>query len=91
MTHGTNDRKGTGQTNKAGATSIPSVTADHVAALAAAVGLPLSPQRVAVVQPILAVWLADSAALNSLMQAEAHREVVPVTVLRHTPSDAGDC
>lgn len=87
----TMSQKHTGQTRQAGATTAPCVTADTVAALAAAAGLSLSPQRIAVVQPILAVWLADSAALNALMQAETHRDVVPVTVLRHTPSDAGDC
>ena len=84
-------QKQIGQTRQAGATTAPCVTADTVAALAAAAGLPLSPQRIAAVQPILAVWLADSAVLNTLMQAEAHRDVVPVTVMRHTPSDAADC
>ncbi|MBK6660640.1 MAG: hypothetical protein IPG43_22040 [Proteobacteria bacterium] len=66
----------------------PSVTTHDVAALADATGLSLTPQRIAVVQPILAAWLADSAALNALMQADTHREVVPITVLRHAPHDA---
>ena len=63
-------------------------TAD-VRALATAAGLSLSPDRIAAVLPILNVWLADSAALNTLMQDDAHREVVPITVLRHRASDAG--
>lgn len=66
-----------------------SVTASSVAALADAVDLSLSAARIAVVQPILASWLKDSAALNRLMQAEAHREVAPITVLRHGAHDAG--
>jgi len=64
------------------------LTPDAVAALANAASLPLSAERVAVLLPILRIWLADSAALNRLMQAPAHREVLPITVLRHRASDA---
>ena len=70
-------------------TAAPTLTAGGIAALAAAAGLPLTPQRIAVVQPILAVWLADSVALNTLMQAEAYRDVAPITMLRHGVDDAG--
>lgn len=65
----------------------PGLSADAVRALAVAASLPLTPERVAAVLPILKAWLADSAALNQLMQREAHREVLPITVLRHRASD----
>ena len=62
-------------------------SADTVRALACAASLPLSSGRVAAVLPILRIWLADSAALNRLMQDAVHREVLPITVLRHRAAD----
>lgn len=65
-------------------------TAAQVRALACAAALPMSSERVAAVLPILRSWLADSAALNRLMHNEAHRDVLPITVLRHRAAD-GEC
>lgn len=62
-------------------------TEQTVAALALAAGLPLASGRAAVLLPILRAWLADSAALNTLMHSEACREVLPVVLFKHGSAD----
>ena len=70
-------------------TSAPTITADSVRNLAEAAGLSLAPDRAAVLLPILRLWLTDSAALNTVMQNGAYREVLPITLFKHPRSDAG--
>ena len=74
----------------AGLTSEQPLTAEVVSALAQAAGLPLGPDRESVLLPILRNWLKDSAALNTLMQREAHRAVVPITLFKHWLTKPGD-
>jgi hypothetical protein len=65
-------------------------TEESVRTLATAAGLALGPGREASLLPILQLWLADSATLNTVMQSEAYREVLPVTLFQHPRRGAGE-
>ena len=54
-----------------------------VATLAAAAGLQLSPERLAVVGEILGQWRPGCLELNRTMSEPSRRHIVPVTVFAH--------
>ena len=51
--------------------------------LAAHASLDLSPDRLAAVESILAVWLPAARELSLKMSAPAHQDLLPVTVFAH--------
>lgn len=54
-----------------------------VAALAAVADLPLSEERCAAVQDVLAAWVPDANALSRKMSAREYWTVTPATVFTH--------
>ncbi|MBI5615328.1 MAG: hypothetical protein HY943_03450 [Gammaproteobacteria bacterium] len=67
----------------------PALTVQTVRALATAASLQLAPGREAILLPVLRVWLADNAKLNALMQAEAYRDVLPITLFECGGNESG--
>jgi hypothetical protein len=59
------------------------VTEQSVRSLAAAAGLPLGPEREALVAPQLAVWLDAANELSRTLSAAEHSTVTPITVFTH--------
>ena len=55
--------------------------ADPVQRLAAHADLPLTPDRLAAVGPLLAAWTRDANALSAKMRAPQYAEVTPITGL----------
>lgn len=52
--------------------------------------LPLDQARAELLLPTFEAWSEGAVAINALMASEAHREVMPVTILDHpSHGDAG--
>jgi len=63
--------------------SKPVAGAVDVAALARHAALPLSPERAAAVEAVLAAWLPAADELSRKMSAAAYRHLLPATVFAH--------
>lgn len=60
------------------------MTPEDVLAIARAANLPLSPERVELVRPILSDWLNDGAELSRKMSADTYRDTLPITTFAHS-------
>ena len=70
-------------------THIP-VTPELVAQLGHYSALPLSKERLAMVAPLLDVWLKDANQLSEKMAAIEYQALVPATVFSHPGNHEGE-